>query len=378
MEQIVKFGENSISFLEKFLSEKSPKSIFLVTGKNSFINSGASDYLNSVLRKYNYIRFFDFEENPKIEDVERGIDLFNQNNCDLTIAVGGGSVIDMAKLINIFHSNTGELSLSIISGEVEGKVVPFIAIPTTSGTGSESTHFAVVYVDKKKYSVAHNLILPNIVLINPFFTFSASSYLTAITGLDAFAQAIESFWSVNSTEESKSYSKEAIEIIWNNLSSAVKENDKSAKERLSWASHLAGKSINITKTTAPHACSYPFTTYYNIPHGHAVSLFLSYFLEYNYNVTDLDLNDIRGVGYVRSSILQICNIIGETKVDIAKIKIIEFIDSLGISSNVEISRLGKEKDIEIILENINIERLSNNPRKLSKELLKQFLDEVFV
>lgn len=375
MAQVVKFGNKSVSFLKKILSDNLPRKIFLVTGKNSFINSGARDNLEPILNNYCYFRFFDFESNPKVEDVERGVYLFNQNKCDLIIAVGGGSVIDMAKLINIFHSEKGDLSPYIISNTTKGGVVPFVALPTTSGTGSEATHFAVVYVDKKKYSVANNLLLPDIVLINPSFTFNASPYLTAVTGLDAFSQAIESYWSVNSNKESKEFSKKAIKIIWNNLPLAVNKNDNKAKERISLASHLAGKAINITKTTAPHAISYPFTTYYAIPHGHAVALTLSYFMEYNYNVNKFDCNDPRGSEYVKKSIEEILNFINLSSIKKGVVKINEFLNKVGIDKNLTNLKISKDEIEFKILKNINIERLNNNPRKLNFNDIYNYLIE---
>ena len=107
--------------------------------------------------------------------------------------------------------------------------IPLLAIPTTSGSGAEATHFSVVYIGKVKYSVADKSILADMVYLSSEFTHSASEYLTAYTGLDAFSQAIESVWSVNANEESISDGLKAIELIWRNLVKAVKNNDKKAK-----------------------------------------------------------------------------------------------------------------------------------------------------
>jgi len=371
MAQIVKFGNDSVSFLKKMLSDKEPKNIFLVTGKDSFIHSGARDKIEPILNNYCYFRFFDFESNPKVEDIERGVYLFNKNKCDLIIAVGGGSVIDMAKLINVFHSEKGKLDQAIISNITKGVVAPFVAIPTTSGTGSEATHFAVSYINKKKYSVVNNLLLPDTVLINPSFTFTVSPYLTAVTGLDAFAQAIESYWSVNSNNESLEYSKKAIKLLWENLPLAVNKNDEKAKENISWASHLAGKAINIAKTTAPHAISYPFTSYYNIPHGHAVALTLPSFLEFNYNITDNDCNDKRGYAFVKKNIEDLFILINTDSKN-SKNTLTEFILSLGIEINIK-KLIGDNFDTKIILDNINAERMKNNPRHVLLTFINNLL-----
>src|SRR5690606_8963450 len=132
-----------------------------------------------------YVRFSEFDQNPRYEDAMRGLDLFLQSKFDLIIAIGGGSVMDMAKLINIFSANNHITGLKIVKDSklVAKKGVPLIAIPTTSGTGSEATHFAVVYHNKKKYSVAHKFILPNVVVLNYMFTKTQNKYLTACAGL---------------------------------------------------------------------------------------------------------------------------------------------------------------------------------------------------
>ena len=166
---------------------------------------------------------FRSEENPKIEDVERGVQIFNKNKCDLIIAVGGGSVIDMGKLINFFHTKISPFFQHFSDELKSDEVVSLVAIPTTAGTGSEATHFAVVYYNSVKYSIASQLLVPNFVIINPCFTYSINAYLTAVTGLDTLSQAIESHWSTGSTKESKTYSKKAIILAWNNLKDAVKD-----------------------------------------------------------------------------------------------------------------------------------------------------------
>lgn len=367
MTQAVKIGNNSISVLRKFLSDHLPKSIFLVTGKDSYYSSGAHHKLEPILSAYKYYRFFDFEENPKVEDAERGIKIFRQKKCDLIIAVGGGSVIDMAKLINIFHSKEDELSPYILSAATNSDVVPFVVLPTTSGTGSEATHFAVVYIDNKKYSVADNLLLPVLVLIDPSLTFSASSYLTAVTGLDAFAQAIESFWSINSTGKSQSYALQAAKIIWDNLPIAANENTPDAKYKMSRASNLAGKAINISKTTAPHALSYAFTSYFNLAHGHAVSLFLPFFIDYHTTVNEENCLDIRGANWVKGCMIRIAQALGVEIEQLAR-ETVRFINRCNISIDYEeisISAL----QFKQIIGNFNNERLKNNPLIVDAEIL---------
>jgi alcohol dehydrogenase class IV len=169
-------GKNSLDNIRPIISEIGAKKILLVTGKDSYKQSGSEDRLAPYLDNMITRRFFDFEVNPNIKDVQAGIDIILSFKPDLVIAIGGGSVIDMAKLINIFsaHVNKEREIREFVnkSSSVKRKGLPLIAIPTTSGTGSEATHFAVVYIKNKKYSFAHKYVLPNFAIIDPSLSYS--------------------------------------------------------------------------------------------------------------------------------------------------------------------------------------------------------------
>jgi len=357
--------------LRKYFTDLNIRKVFVVRGKKSFNTTGADKFINNLLERVEYNSFYDFNTNPQFSDLKKGIELFNSNKYDLIIAIGGGSVLDMAKLISVFAYQSKDIE-DIVKGKskIKNTKTPLIAIPTTAGTGAEATHFAVLYIDKTKYSVAHKLILPDAVYLSPEFTYSAGAYLTACTGLDAFCQAVESAWSVNANNESQDYSFKAIDIIWNNLAKAVNENDKKAKDKLLQAAYLAGKAINITKTTAPHAISYAFTSYYGIPHGHAVALSLPFFFKYNYNVSDTDCTDKRGAGEVKKRIDKILNILN-TDIDTVEKTLIQFFDNLGV--NTTIGELIENFDKNLIINNVNAERLGNNPRKVTAQTIADLL-----
>ncbi len=356
MNQIVKFGINSLDNLEDFLKEKKPKSIFLVTGKKSYLKCGAKIKLEPVLKNYNYTRFFDFEENPKLEDVEKGITLFNEHNCDLTIAIGGGSTIDIAKLINSLSKVPKDLEERIKANCLEQKPFPFVAIPTTAGTGSEATHFAVMYINGEKYSFAHKYILPEYVIIDSQFTYSTHAYLTACTGADAFCQAIESMWATGGNTESKEYAGKAIGLVWNNLVEAVVNNDYAAKDAVMEGAYWAGKAINISKTTASHALSYKMTSLFNVPHGHAVALTLVPVMKVNYD-------------YAKEDIKRILSLISAKNLSDGVLKIEKLWSQIGLC--MKLSQLGIEENQISKLSNCNLERLKNNPALLSKEFIEK-------
>jgi len=377
MKTQILFQENQFEDLTKLIKEREINRIFLVRGGNSYKNSGAESFIEKLVGDIEIISFFDFDVNPNIADLRRGVNKFQYSqkvsSIDLIIAIGGGSVLDMAKLISAFASETNSFEEIIKNNSINsGEKTPLLAIPTTAGTGAEATHFAVVYIGKDKYSVAAESILPEFVYLSSEFSTSANPYLTASTGLDAFSQAIESVWSVNSNEESMEYALRAIDLIWNSLSKAVNNNDKISKLAMQEAAYLAGKAINITKTTAPHAISYTFTSYYGISHGHAVSLSLPFFFKYNYALSEADCNDSRGVNSVINRMNEVLNILDCDIYSVEKL-LINFYHSLNIEINID--KLLSNYDMSLIVSNVNTERLLNNPRLLSEKSILEFLEE---
>lgn len=372
------FGFNSIINLKNILSKHTPKSIFLVTGKDSYEKCGAKAIISNFLDNCNVIHFYNFEINPKIEDIEKGINIFKKNNCDFVIAVGGGSVMDVAKSINILAFNDGKPEEYIKNTKIiENKGKILVTIPTTSGSGSEATKFAVVYIYKTKYSLEHEFLIPDYAIIDPQFTMNLPKRITASTGMDAFCQAVESYWCINSNEESKKYAKEAIKIIIKNLPNAVNKPSKKSREAMSKAAHLAGKAINISKTTACHAISYPITSYFNVPHGHAVALTLPSMLMYNSKVNGSDLLDKRGIDYVKKIIDEIAKLLNTNNSNDAAEKITNLMHEIGLKAKLNELGIKTEQDMEIIIKNgFDPRRVKNNPRKLTEEALRKILENI--
>lgn len=369
-------GSGSIMHLPKLLVECGARKIFLVTGKGSYSASGAKAYLDDILEGCMVCQFCDFSVNPKVEDVDYGITIFETERFDIVLAVGGGSSIDMAKLINFLSGHPESFAnYKFKSKTSNGSVRPLIAIPTTAGSGSEATSFAVLYANKEKFSVDNELLLPTAAIVDPDLTMSLPKYITATTGMDALSQAIESYWSVNSNEESKRYAGEAIKTIMTNLKTAVNNLTESARMAMAKAAHLAGKAINITRTTAPHAISYPLTSYFGIPHGQAVAVTIALLLVFNSKVTGDDVQDSRGANYVREIINQIVNLIGAATVNDAKDKIDKLISEIGLETKLSRLKVKSSRDIEVIIQNgFNPDRVKNNPRILTRTALRDILN----
>jgi alcohol dehydrogenase len=373
------FGTNSLQNIKKIISDVGAKKILLVTGKDSYIKSGAEEKLSKYLDKIYVERYYDFEVNPKIEDVYFGVSIVQKMMPDLIIAIGGGTVIDMAKLINILSSQSNHSFINIIknSSLISKKgMSPLVSIPTTSGTGSEATHFAVVYVEKRKYSLAHKFMLPEYVIVDSLLSNKIPKKIAASVAIDALSQAIESYWSVGASNKSKQYAEKAIEIILSSIGQAVNENDQNAKDLMAIAANLSGKAINISKTTAAHAISYPISTHFNVPHGHAVGLLLGCFFEINANFEAHSINDSRGVSYVKNTMLQLFKLFGvESSLD-CKLAWYKIMNNIGLET--KISKLGvcSPEDIDLIVNNVNIERLNNNPVIISVKTLKNLLRSI--
>jgi alcohol dehydrogenase len=368
-------GKNSLDNIRPIISAIGAKKILLVTGKDSYKKSGLEDRLAPYLDNIITRRFFDFEVNPNIEDVQAGIDIILSFKPDLVLAIGGGSVIDMAKLINIFsaHVNKEREIREFVnkSSSVKRKGLPLIAIPTTSGTGSEATHFAVVYIGTKKYSFAHEYVLPNYAIIDPSLSYSNPSYIKACSALDALSQSIESFWAVGSSEESRNYSRKAIKLILSSIELAVNKNDIKAMNNMAIAANFAGKAINISKTTAAHALSYPITKYLNIPHGHAVALTLGKFFVINSKYSLNELNDKRGIEYFEKIIEEINGFFECSDSGMTCTKWYQLMENLSLENDLK--SIFREANIEFgsIANDINLERLNNNPVKISSNQIEE-------
>lgn len=362
-------GVNAKEQLSTLIDDFKIKKIFLIRDKDSFEISGGKKFIDDLLKKkaISILEFFDFSVNPKYYDLKKGLTIMEQYTPDVVIALGGGSVIDMAKLIRFFYSYSDN------NEYIQKKtLIPLVAIPTTSGTGSEATHFAVLYKDNIKHSIAHKDIRPNIAIVDPSFTYNMPNYLTASTGFDALAQAIESFWSVNATSESEQYAENAIKILWKNLPDVVRNGkDRLLRNRVSEASFISGKAIDISKTTAPHAFSYPFSSYYNFPHGHAVALTFPFFIEYNFAQTQMHLNYSLNLNNHHNKMKKLYSWLGIENSSEAFIVMKKFILKIGLSFD-----LPDNFDSSVILQNINQDRLDNNPCILERKDINKVIDSI--
>lgn len=303
------------------------------------------------------VPFTGFTPNPLYEQVAVGVDRFRENGCQAIVAVGGGSAMDVAKCVKLFCRM--EPAVNYLTQEKLDTGVPLYAIPTTAGTGSEATRHAVIYYQGEKQSVSHPSIVPDAAVLLPQVLEGLPLYQKKCTLLDALCQAIESWWSRSATEESAAHSRRAIRGIRENWQAYIEHGDAEAARQILLVANEAGKAINITATTAPHAMSYKLTSLYHLPHGHAVALSMAQVWPYTRDHAGEDvrlqrvlaeLEDLGGYGWF-----------------------MELLRSLDMASPVAGDR---EAELRLLTASVNPIRLQNHPIPLSAETLRAFYEKI--
>ena len=341
---------NGIQHLKEAIADS--RKVLLVRDA-SFPFLSIKDVVNSVLS--DAVVFEEFAPNPLYEQVGKGVELFNAQGCDTIVAIGGGSAIDVAKCIKLYCKMSPDKLF--LDQPYQDTGVKLVAIPTTAGTGSESTRFAVIYYEGKKQSVTHESIIPNVAILEPSVLKTLPLYQKKCTMLDALCQGIESWWSVNSTDKSKVLSRKAVELVMAHWHAYIFDNTDEAAAQIMTAANLAGQAICITQTTAAHAFSYKVTSIYGLPHGHAVAACLHHIWEYMDNHFEKCI-DSRGGDYLAQTFNDISSAMGCQNVPDA---IALFRHMLQEMELAQPSSTEKEKSIDILASSVNPIRLKNNP-----------------
>ncbi|MCP4172166.1 MAG: phosphonoacetaldehyde reductase [Fuerstiella sp.] len=371
---VVHLQDGALAEVGAIIGRFSASRLYFVVDESAYAASGAATVLEPCFQDRAVTRFTGFDLNPKLHDIERGIEQFRDADPELVIALGGGTAIDLGKLIGTL-SCQDESARDIIVGKsaIHRSGPPLIAAPTTAGTGSEATHFAVAYVDGEKYSVADDVLLPDYAIVDSTLTHSLPAGVTASTGLDAFCQAIESIWAVGATDESIEYAIQSARLSISSLVDAIHAPTARIRQNMCRASHLAGKAINISKTTASHALSYFITSEYGVPHGIAVAVTLSSMLAYNAQVAELDCADPRGPEHVLRRIGLIVELLGVDSVAAACRRIEKLISATGCPNSLALVGIRTDASLQRLVSRVDARRLSNNPRRATSDSLLSLL-----
>lgn len=223
-------------------------------------------------------------QEPVMEYVELGLDMYKGAGCDAIIALGGGSPIDTAKAIGAMATNPGKITDYMGIDKVKKPGVPLIAIPTTAGTGSEMSKYSILTDAKKnvKYLTGSPYLIPTVALVDPLLTLSMPKGVTAATGMDALCHAIEGYVSVKGNPVADIYCLSAITLISQNLRQAWADGrNVEARTKTMLGAMYAGIALGVSTVTLVHGMSRPIGAYFHVPHGLSNAALLSPVMEFS-------------------------------------------------------------------------------------------------
>ncbi len=274
------FGNGKIARLKEHL-DPGIKRVLIVTDRNVARKSGALDKIVSQLENEKIFFFDEVEENPSLDLIKRGGERAREGGVQLVIGVGGGSPMDAAKGCAVLATNPGSMIDYMNGKPLTHEPLPVVCVPTSSGTGSEVTPYAV-FTDpgnESKGGFSHPGIFPCFSIIDPELTYSMPGGVVVNTGLDALTHSLEAYLSTESYELNDVLALHSIGIVLENLEAASKK-DREAMNRMAYASMLGGIVIANAGTILLHIMAYPLTVFHGVPHGRANAVLLPAFLRF--------------------------------------------------------------------------------------------------
>jgi len=290
------FGPNKVDTLGELAGELGARRAILVSDRG-IIAAGHAERGLTALRKAGIdVCLFDgVEENPTTDNVEAGLAVAQRHDPELIVGFGGGSSMDCAKGINFLYSNGGRMQDYWGMGKATKPMLPMIAVPTTAGTGSETQSYALIADSKThvKMACGDKKASFRIALLDPVLTLTQPPQVTALTGIDAIAHAVESYVTKSRNHASLAFSREAWLMLGANYAHVLDEpDDLEARSDMQLGACFAGLAIENSMLGAAHALANPLTTNYGIVHGQAIGLMLPHVIRFNgseYNRLYVDL-----------------------------------------------------------------------------------------
>ncbi|MTD30662.1 hydroxyacid-oxoacid transhydrogenase [Planomicrobium sp. YIM 101495] len=387
--QKIVFGNGSIQKLDKVLQQLKAKNVLLITDPG-IKQAGIVDRITDMLAEAGY-KVVVYDQVVPEPPVDSAVECYEfakeQMDTDAIIGLGGGSSIDMAKLVALLTAHGGH-PMDYASGEsqVPGPVTPLIAIPTTAGTGSEVTSVAVVtdVANNLKLGISDNHLRPLVALLDPELTVGLPAYVTACSGIDALSHAIESYTAkpyayIQAEGElvfqgaipiADALAVQAIELVADNLVLAVQQGSNlEARSNMMLASLLAGMAFSNAGNAAAHALAYPIGGLVKSPHGEVTGLLMPYVMDFNASVQLDKMEKIAQLFDVNTAELS-----KEEAATAASQAVLGLLKKIGLPT--KLSEIGiKEENIEHIAKTtLTIDRLiRNNPRVSTVDNLKELL-----
>ncbi|GAA3216512.1 hypothetical protein GCM10010532_043950 [Dactylosporangium siamense] len=285
-----------MSRLPELVDAWAPQRILAVGGRTALARADAAGRLAA--RQVTW--FSDFTPNPRLPEVLRGCALADAVRPDLILGIGGGSAMDVAKMVRGLPAEPAAAHEVLAGRRPPLSRAPLVLVPTTAGSGSEVTGFATVYVDGVKHSLDHPSTHAELSIVDSALTGSCPDDVTYAGALDALAHAVESTWSLRSTTPSRALAGAAMSALVAVLGRTPAPSlSASDREALSTAATTAGLAIDRTRTTAGHAFAYPLTARFGVRHGVACALSLVWLLPLTAERLGRDCQDPRGERFVR-------------------------------------------------------------------------------
>lgn len=375
----LRFGSGAAGALPEVLAGLGARRVLLVASDGTRRRVGALAGLPARLAPGAAAWFSAFGRNPRLEAVRRGVAAARALRADTVVAVGGGTALDLGKLIALFAARDGDPEPCIVGAAPlpAARAARLVLVPTTSGTGSEATAFAVVYVGTTKYSVDAPAVRADVALVDPELSWTMPPRLSAVTGADALSQAIESYWSVRSTEASRALASEAAATVLERLPEQCGPAPGArCREAMSRAALGAGRAIDLTRTTAPHAVSYPLTALFGIPHGHGCALTLPHFVAYNAGASARDTLDPRGPAFVVRRLEELLALLGAREPEAGRDRLLRLFAAVGLETRLGPLGLRPADVARVVRDGFNPQRVANNPRRLTAAALDAMLRSI--
>ena len=367
------FGPGSIKEIGRKAASLGKKA-FLSTGKSSMRRLGILQKVEESLKKagVKYVLFEGVKSNPEVKDVDNAAVLAKKENCDLTIGLGGGSAVDFAKEVAVVAGCGGNIWDYVETDKKPSEVrpitqdtLPIIAIPTTAGTGTETTPYAVVTNSllKLKEGFGNRFLYPKVSIVDPECMIHLPPHITAWTGMDALGQALEAFTSLYSNWATDLIAEESIRFTFHNLPKAFNKGDNlEARAKVAWGASLSGAAIAQVDANLAHAMSHPLSAHYNISHGLAVGLLTPPTMEFNLEAVP---HKYKKIAHIMGVKVEGMNEREAALKSVEKVK--ELMKILKLPSGLQEVGI-KEEDIPVLVKDtLKMGALSTNPRPVKEE-----------
>ncbi|TBL75669.1 iron-containing alcohol dehydrogenase [Paenibacillus thalictri] len=386
------FGNGSIQRLDAALKSLKAKHVLLITDPG-IVKSGILSRVEQLLKSWEY-ELIVYDGAIPEPPIEKAVECFefakSQMNIDAIIGLGGGSSIDLAKIVALLLEHGGHPRQYFGENAIPHAIAPLIAIPTTAGTGSEVTSVAVVTDTQHniKVGISNNFLRPKIALLDPELTVELPPYVTACSGIDALAHAVEAYMATDfkyiraegeilfqgSNPISDTLALQAIQLICRNLVVAVQQGANiEARSNMLQGSLLAGMAFSNAGTAAAHALAYPLGGLTKSPHGELTGLLLPYVMSFN---AEAQPKKMRSIAHALA--LPCDHLTNKEVAALVVRKVMELLESIGLPTKLSSIGLKRETIPEVADSALKIDRLiRNNPRTPNRDGMISLLEAAF-